>query len=356
MYKSVGADGRTLLEGVTEYTDPIDGTRVRITLRDSRAYMEVFNDTQSSTTPSKVVCYPDTRLPSVGDLDELFTTASLVPTGVLDETHPGMGPCVAAGHRWSILWGVQEFVYCQPQNDVHVIVGDNFNAEFVTDTYLQRPTIAIPTNVTDGKPAQCDKIVQYSALNGGMGHHGAVQRRVLKEKRRQLVPARPCGFVGGIGLHKSEGYKTSQGSSDYWGDKIESYLAGKCSSFKFVQRDMKGKGWDDPSHATAFCNDATTTGSVIDNTLVFSHGSGSLVVANALLTNACSFSASTRWYSAMAPFAGSKARATCLLVPVGCTARWSLPRTRRVQCAKAACVLTPVALVLDLCCRQPMRA
>lgn len=309
LYKSVGADGRTVLEGVTEYVEPTDGSRVRITLRDSRAYMEIFNDTKSSTTPQRVVCYPDKRLPAVGDLDELFTTASLVPVDVLDEAHPGMGPCIAAGNRWSILWGVQEFVYCQPQNDVHVIVGDNFNAEFVTDTYLQRPELPIPTNVTDGAPARCDAIVQYTALNGGLGHHGAVQRRVLKQERRQLVTPRPCVFVGGLGLHKSEGAKSTQGADDYWGDKIVSYLSGKCSSFKFVQRDMKGKGWDDPSHATTFCNDAVTSGSVIDNTLIFSHGSGSLVVANALVTNECSFSTSTRWYSAMAPFGGSKVRA-----------------------------------------------
>lgn len=54
------------------------------------------------------------------------------------------------------------------------------------------------------------------------------------------------------------------------------------------------------AHATAFCSAAGVgAGGTISNTLVFSHGSGSLVVANALFSNACSFHSNTRWYSAM---------------------------------------------------------
>lgn len=64
---------------------------------------------------------------------------------------------------------------------------------------------------------------------------------------------------------------------------------------------MRDVGWDDPNHAEAFCDDATggPTATVIENTFVFSHGAGSLLVANALSLNQCSMGATSKWFSAM---------------------------------------------------------
>lgn len=59
------------------------------------------------------------------------------------------------------------------------------------------------------------------------------------------------------------------------------------------------KAWDDMTHADHFCDEASFGSGTVGNVIIFSHGSGSLVVANALNNNRCQFSGSTRWYSAM---------------------------------------------------------
>lgn len=59
------------------------------------------------------------------------------------------------------------------------------------------------------------------------------------------------------------------------------------------------KAWDDMTHADHFCHEASFGSGTVGNVIIFSHGSGSLVVANALNNNRCQFSGSTRWYSAM---------------------------------------------------------
>ena len=163
---------------------------------------------------------------------------------------------------------------CQLAHCIAVVVGacqqlssDNFHAQFVADPYVQRPSLSIPTNITTGQPAQCDKLEEFSVLDGGVSHHGlAIQRRILRQERR-LTAARPCVFVGGLGL-KSNGNPTTSvrcfarvrcgaavrlnpaprlQDNAYWGSTLKATLASQCSSFAFVQRDMRGKGWDDVS-------------------------------------------------------------------------------------------------------------
>lgn len=122
IHKSVSATGKSVIEGTLSYTMD-DGNRAVVTLLDHRAYIEVFNDTVSATVPQRVTCMPPNLVPPFGDVDEVFSTSSLVPVEHLDESNPGTAQCAEAGHRWLIKWGVQEFLYCQPSDDVHRVRG-----------------------------------------------------------------------------------------------------------------------------------------------------------------------------------------------------------------------------------------
>jgi len=68
---------------------------------------------------------------------------------------------------------------------------------------------------------------------------------------------------------------------------------------------MKSKGWDHLDHARFFCDSIASGTGEIGSALIFTHGAGSLIVANALSNNMCRFSSATRWYTAMAHWGGS---------------------------------------------------
>lgn len=121
LHKSTNDAGRAVLEAEITHVDPWTQQRNVVTLLNRRAYWRVYNDSISTTEPIATKCYPKERIPPVGDLDALFRQASATPQGAVDPNHPGMTPCVAAGNRWIVQWGLQSFVYCQPQSDTHVV-------------------------------------------------------------------------------------------------------------------------------------------------------------------------------------------------------------------------------------------
>ena len=64
--------------------------------------------------------------------------------------------------------------------------------------------------------------------------------------------------------------------------------------------DVVNKAWDDPTLAAAFCDAAGAVGTgPTPETIIFSHGVGSLIVANAFVSSRCSKGGSTKWYSMM---------------------------------------------------------
>jgi len=120
-HKTIDPDGRSEVEGVVTHIDPENGLRIVVTVVDRRAYQQVFNDSYSSTMPVTAECYPSELVPPFGDLDLLASTASTVPVHALDPENSGLQACGGATTLWSVVWGTQEYVYCQPDADAHVV-------------------------------------------------------------------------------------------------------------------------------------------------------------------------------------------------------------------------------------------
>lgn len=361
LHKSTDDAGRAVLEAEITHVDPWTQQRNVVTLLNRRAYWRVYNDSISTTEPIATKCYPKERIPPVGDLDALFRQASATPQGAVDPNHPGMTPCVAAGNRWIVQWGLQSFVYCQPQSDTHVVVGPTHSVSFVADAAVTRVGVSIPVDPATGQPLDCPIIEEISTLGGNLQGHKepsevAAARRLAS--RRSLAsysqswwsssssssysysysysssggsssstttttssssatftetttspapPPRVCVFVGGLGLQAgSSPYVTSSGEDNYWGGYITVFLGSLCSEFRYVAFDSK-RGWDSTQLSDTFCEAAAGgTGQEANDILVFSHASGGLVVANALASNRCSFASNVQWYTAATPFHGAK--------------------------------------------------
>lgn len=315
MRKSEGPNGRSVVEGTSTFVEADTGLRIVFTYLNRRAYRAAYNDSASTTVPQSVTCLPEVRVPEMGDVGELFKQAAAVPASSLDGDNLSMFQCrEAATERWSFRWGQQTFVYCQPSADAHVVASSNFHAVFVPDaTTVDSLGLQVPVDPATGEAAVCPELKDVSALRMADGdepvhHQGepevAAGRRLGSNGRRRLTPARPCVFVHGSGQASDKDATTSW--TGYWGN-IHTKLASQCSSFKFLKRNLKSRKWDHPDHAQAFCDAAANPGGDIGSVLIFSHGIGSLIVASALNNNICSFTSATRWYSAMAPFSGSKA-------------------------------------------------
>ena len=199
---------------------------------------------------------------------------------------------------------------------VYQIAGDNFHFDFVADTSIQALDLSTPINVTSGEPAECEIVPETSYLDTHPDEIAFSRRRLITRRglgvtmsmsMTSYTAKRPCLFVGGNGYDKDESPKSSSGEYDYWGSYITGKLNNYCSSFKFIRRDFKSKPWTESNHAKHFCDTAkgmASSGGNIGSVLIFTHGAGSLLVANALNTGRCAFSSSTRWYSANAPFGG----------------------------------------------------
>lgn len=314
--KTEGADGRSVVEAEASYVESDTGLRIVLTYLDKRAFRAAYNDSVSTSTPVSVTCVPVAKAPPLGDLGGLIDQATPAPPRALDKNNTALVQCIAAPERWLLQWGVQTFVYCNPSSDGHVVASDNFHAVFVADSpMVDSLGLAPPVDPATGAAKSCPVLDDVSALGRDDVPHHATGRRLHQPSRARRLPLmmsltapqRPCIFVHGTGHNKDESAKTDKFES-YWG-QIHNVLAPQCSSFQFLRRDMQHSTWDDPSHATAFCDEAAggSSGHPIGNKLIFSHGSGSLVVAAAIHNNVCSMSSTTRWYSSHGMFGGAKA-------------------------------------------------
>lgn len=126
-------------------------------------------------------------------------------------------------------------------------------------------------------------------------------------------PFDTCVFVHGAGNHP-EAYEPSVLDSfpAYWGS-VEDRVS--CSKKLFMNMDTTTRAWDDASLAQSFCAAAqgvckpsctsrhscsltsmkSQQASSIANTIVFTHGSGNLIVGNAVASNLCSFDSTSSW-------------------------------------------------------------
>lgn len=313
--KSQGADGRSVVEAEVSYTDEDTGNKITLTLLNRRAYRVMYGP--DGTTAIDTMCQPSHLVPPLGDVGELLNRGVSVRSEDIDDTNPGYEPCRGAASRYVLLWGEQEFVYCPLEDGAHSVASDTFGATFVPHSPARASLgLTVPTDLATGKPLECPEIVDRSALDvGEVTIDAPVTSRRLGRRRSGEVPIvkRRCTFVHGLRSGTNAAHTADD--ADYWGSVMRPRMERFCSEFRFVRQDMLDSAWTVEAHGQAFCNavaDGYNTGSgapVAQSALVFSHGSGSLVVARALARGLCDMDSNSRWYSASAPFEGSKAAA-----------------------------------------------
>ncbi|KAG7394926.1 hypothetical protein PHYBOEH_004447 [Phytophthora boehmeriae] len=118
---------------------------------------------------------------------------------------------------------------------------------------------------------------------------------------------RPCIFIHGLGVSTEE--PDNQDSFPaYWGNVTDHTPC--CSTTKYAHLDTVNNSWTSAMQQQKVCDRAlavseTSTGSVIADTIVFTHSMGGLMMSGALANGRCSLASSSTWVSAAAPMRGS---------------------------------------------------
>lgn len=73
-------------------------------------------------------------------------------------------------------------------------------------------------------------------------------------------------------------------------------LSAKCGSYKFLHRDTVNVDWTNAALQQYVC-DQTATNGVIQNTIVFTHSMGTLILGGAIANGRCSFGSGATWYT-----------------------------------------------------------
>jgi hypothetical protein len=133
-----------------------------------------------------------------------------------------------------------------------------------------------------------------------------------------VTAMRDCMFIHGSG-QLTTGAATPTDTESYWGADPGSMTSRtkNCQSHWFIHEDTVSRGWQDDgliSAVCAFLNGTYNTyikpsghDGAIRNRTIFTHSMGNLVLAQAFRSGKCSLDASSVWYSASAPWQGSRA-------------------------------------------------
>ena len=116
-----------------------------------------------------------------------------------------------------------------------------------------------------------------------------------------------CVFLHGAG--EKEVAPPQKTFTKYWGN-VQDY-ATQCGDVWFIKRDTKNNGWDTDELQRDYCATAllgsSNNSNIIQNTVVFTHSMGNLILAAAIKKGYCEFDLKTsEWYTIGAPFNGSK--------------------------------------------------
>lgn len=132
-------------------------------------------------------------------------------------------------------------------------------------------------------------------------------QRVKKCTSKKRVPVKRCVFVHGAGApppSNGVGSALTNTFPWYWGP-VHHYVEDFCTEVKFVRLGTADSTWADPDLARHFCYRATTTPGRtlndasygdIEDTLLFVHGAGNLIVANAFDSGLCGLADSSHWF------------------------------------------------------------
>lgn len=128
---------------------------------------------------------------------------------------------------------------------------------------------------------------------------------------RLAASGKDCVFFHGTG-GTTEKAPTST-YTDYWGDVHKD--TSQCSSHRFAYFDTVNFAWTDTELQRKHCEVLLggtgyegwdTTGQVVENTIIFTHSMGNLILGGAISNDLCQVGNSSSWYESQGPLAGSK--------------------------------------------------
>lgn len=317
-----GPDGNWNVEARVTYFNPRTNVSSTITLLDGRVYYTSTH--QGEDAPFYTGCYPDFLVPPLADIDDVLRNAAPLPDGALASVS---GACADGSARYAIQWGEDPgdgentYFYCQ-DGTVHRVSGDNFQAD-IWDFDASPPTdfsmgLTIPKDRETGSPLECpllprNRTALAATLEENEAHRDAAVGRLLRAEQanedkeaptRRRLNGRTCYFVHSFSQNSNK--NTANSWAGYWGD-VDDVVGSQCSSTKFVKNKVRNKGWDDPGVMDAICDDIAGghQGKWFSNKIIFTHGSGSLSFAAALMSQRCKKGANVDWYSIAAPWEGA---------------------------------------------------
>lgn len=308
----VSFDGETTLKDTA-------GNAYTFSVVDRVPYYSVAGTDGTTTT----TCLPVGVLPPVDDVVAALTSATPV-----DQVDTTQDINCTNGTFFQLEFAGEGFVLCSAAES-----GASFTAYGedldVTFSYLTE-IVAITAPTLSDASATCESLPESTveltstaeAILTGETSSLFNQRRRLhelspsNEPRRALLAdatcackgvKRPCVFYQGIDVASDTGL---QDSNSYF-KGIEDH-APCCSSFKYAMLNTVDNAWNNASLQQRVCDTAlevsnSSTGTVIEDTIIVSHSMAVLMVSGALATDKCSLGSSSTWVAISGPLHGSKA-------------------------------------------------
>lgn len=118
---------------------------------------------------------------------------------------------------------------------------------------------------------------------------------------------RPCIFIHGMGIDREEP-ESVDSFGYYWGNLTDH--APCCSSIKYAVLDAVNNSWTNDSQQYKVCDralavSATSTDTVVKDTIIVTHSMGNLMLAGAIASGKCSLDSSSAWVGLAGPMKGS---------------------------------------------------
>eukprot|EP00455_Lapot_gusevi_P043105 TRINITY_DN51_c0_g1_i1.p1 TRINITY_DN51_c0_g1~~TRINITY_DN51_c0_g1_i1.p1 ORF type:complete len:291 (+),score=79.44 TRINITY_DN51_c0_g1_i1:106-978(+) len=117
--------------------------------------------------------------------------------------------------------------------------------------------------------------------------------------------SRTCVFLHGCGLDQDA--PPTSTFPDYWGN-VHTFVP-QCNVTIFNHHDTVLNPWYDDNLMRGYCQVATGSADNkwIQDTIVFTHSMGNLILAGAIASGYCDFDLSSSWYQVTGPMHGSRA-------------------------------------------------
>lgn len=295
------------------------GKAYTLSVVDRVPYYSVTRTDGTTTT----TCLPVGVLPPVDDVLDALASATPV-----DHVDTSQDITCANGTFFQLEFAGEDYVLCSASES-----GASFTAYGedldVTFSYLSE-TVAIEAPKLSDSGMTCESLPESTveltstaeAILTGEASSLFNQRRRLHElspseapRRALLADAtcackgvkRPCVFYQGIDVANDTGL---QDSNTYF-KGVEAH-APCCSSFKYAMLNTVDNAWNNASLQQRVCDTAlevssSSTGTVIEDTIIVSHSMAVLMVSGALATEKCSLGSSSTWVAISGPLHGSKA-------------------------------------------------